>query len=443
MQLDFVNHASLIVSHDGVRLLSDPWLQGTSFNDGWALLSPTAFGPDDFEGITHIWYSHEHPDHFSPRCLALCPEPLRSGIEVLFHESDDTKIVRHCEGLGFRTRELARDERVALGPDFHVRCSRWDESDDSWLLVEAGGRRLLNLNDCLVNTREQMEGLSARVGELDVLLTQFSIAGWNGNVEETERRKAGGRNMLERTVLQAQVFRPRYVIPFASFVWFCHEENHYMNSAANTVNEVEAALRERADAAPVVLYPGDRWPVGDEHHNAEALERYRADYRSLPGRERQKARTLPLEKLQELAGRFRDRVNGQVGPLRLRLRLARMNARYQQRRRPGLAGRLVGALQLALLRPKPARIWLQDLECAASFDLRHGLVPSDRTREACDVALSSDSLAYAFRFLWGGLALQINGRFHELHREGRRPLFDALWMADAMNRREGAEARPL
>ena len=249
--------------------------------------------------------------------------------------------------------------------------------------------------------------------------------------------------MLERTVLQAQVFRPRAVIPFASFVWFCHEENHYMNSASNTVNEVEAALRERADATPVVLYPGDRWQVGHEHRNDEALERYRADYRSLPGRERQKAKTLPLDTLQDLAERFCARLNGQVGPLRLRLRMARMNAHYQERRRPGLAGRLRGALALALLRPNPARIWIQDLERAARFDLRRGLVPAELPRDACDVALSSDSLAYAFRFLWGGLALQINGRFHELHREGRRPLFDALWMADAMNRREGAEARPL
>ena len=122
LQLDFVNHASLIVSHGGVRLLSDPWLQGTSFNDGWALLSPSAFGPEDFEGITHIWYSHEHPDHFSPRCLALCPEALRPGIEVLFHASEDTKIVRHCEGLGFRTRELPRDERSVPSQVTRFKC---------------------------------------------------------------------------------------------------------------------------------------------------------------------------------------------------------------------------------------------------------------------------------------------------------------------------------
>ena len=60
MQIDFVNHASLVITHGSVRLLSDPWLHGSAFNEGWALLSRTAFEAADFEDITHIWYSHEH-----------------------------------------------------------------------------------------------------------------------------------------------------------------------------------------------------------------------------------------------------------------------------------------------------------------------------------------------------------------------------------------------
>lgn len=34
-------------------------------------------------------------------------------------------------------------------------------------------------------------------------------------------------------------------------------------------------------------------------------------------------------------------------------------------------------------------------------------------RERCDVALGSDSLDYALRYLWGGDTLNINGRFEK------------------------------
>ena len=443
MLIEFVNHASLILTHECVRLLCDPWLAGTAFNEGWALLSASAFTPADFKGVTHIWYSHEHPDHFSPRVLAEIPEAARPRIEVLFHESDDEKVLRHCQALGFGTRELPAGQRVALGPDFHVRCQRWDHSDDSWLLVEAGGRRLLNLNDCLVSTPDDMRRLGEAVGPIDVLATQFSIAAWDGNPEEEARRRAGARHMLERTVAQCRTLEPRFVIPFASFVWFCHEENDYMNSAVVRVDEVEAAIRRETSTTPVVLYPRDRWQVGEPHDNAEALGHWADDYRSLPARERIATRSTPFETLQELAERFRGRLAGKLSPLRLRVRLARLNARYQRRRRPGPSGWLRAGAALLALRARPARLYLTDLSRSATFDLHRGLAASDLPREACDLELASDSLAYAFRFLWGGLALQINGRFRELHREGRLPLFDSLWVADGLNRATGAEARPI
>ena len=77
MLIEFVNHASLLVSAGDVRLLSDPWLEGKVFHDGWALTAPTAMTFDDFKNVTHIWFSHEHPDHFLPDNLKKIPEAHR------------------------------------------------------------------------------------------------------------------------------------------------------------------------------------------------------------------------------------------------------------------------------------------------------------------------------------------------------------------------------
>jgi L-ascorbate metabolism protein UlaG (beta-lactamase superfamily) len=64
MKLTFINHSSFQVQHQNVNLVIDPWLDGRVFNNGWDLVSKTQFSYEDFASVTHIWFSHEHPDHF-------------------------------------------------------------------------------------------------------------------------------------------------------------------------------------------------------------------------------------------------------------------------------------------------------------------------------------------------------------------------------------------
>ena len=68
-KITWVNHAGYILSHKNINLLVDPWHSGTAFNDGWSLLSKTYFPDQIAKSITHIWISHEHPDHFSVQNL--------------------------------------------------------------------------------------------------------------------------------------------------------------------------------------------------------------------------------------------------------------------------------------------------------------------------------------------------------------------------------------
>ena len=65
--IQFINHASVIVSDKKTSVLSDPWYTGDAFHKGWNLVHETEH--QDIEkvlhNVTHIWISHEHPDHFS------------------------------------------------------------------------------------------------------------------------------------------------------------------------------------------------------------------------------------------------------------------------------------------------------------------------------------------------------------------------------------------
>src|SRR5205823_15052942 len=97
LRIRWVNHASYVPTARDVRLITDPWLFGSAFNNGWDLISEAKFSLDDFREITHIWFSHEHPDHFAPPVLKAIDPAVRANITVLFQETKDHKVLDFCD----------------------------------------------------------------------------------------------------------------------------------------------------------------------------------------------------------------------------------------------------------------------------------------------------------------------------------------------------------
>src|ERR1044072_6681333 len=68
LQVTLINHACVKIAIGDAVILCDPWLTGPAFNNGWELLIKTPLTLDAvMAGVTHIWVSHEHPDHFVPK----------------------------------------------------------------------------------------------------------------------------------------------------------------------------------------------------------------------------------------------------------------------------------------------------------------------------------------------------------------------------------------
>ena len=65
--IKFINHASVLISSGNTKLLTDPWYYGDAFHKGWNLIVEQSKKEinDILNEVTHIWISHEHPDHFS------------------------------------------------------------------------------------------------------------------------------------------------------------------------------------------------------------------------------------------------------------------------------------------------------------------------------------------------------------------------------------------
>jgi len=432
MRVEFVNHASFVIEAAGLRLISDPWLDGAAFDDSWGLLAPSAFRPEDFAGITHIWFSHEHPDHFHPPTLKKIPADVRRGITVLFQTTLDRKVVDYCTQLGFGgVRELPDGEWVELAPGFQILCGRTGGFQDSWLCVRTPDATLLNLNDCTIFGRDEASAIRDVVGPVDVLATQFSISAWGGNAEHLEARRDGARKMLDRAVMQCEELRARYVLPIASYIWFCHAENAFMNEGFLPLGEVVHGLRTRSRSEPVMMYPGDTWTVGQPADSAPALARYERDQASIPARARVPSRLVTPEELIATSRKYCVAMREGSDLMRLKIRWARTSVR----RRGARAGKLGSLLTLGrrVLAPEAAVVYVTDHRQAYTFHPVRGLQTVALEPAECDVSLTSAALNYAFKFLWGGETLLFNGRFHESRPNSRARLFDYFHMAGARN----------
>jgi len=187
LEIQFLNHASVKIKTEDAVILTDPWFKGSSFNDGWDLLFQSSeIEALALEGITHVWISHEHPDHFSIPFFLSFPEDLKKSVEVLFQDTRDKRVCGFLRTQGFSVRELKSCEPYRIGAT--ELCIGKSAFYDSWLYLKNGGVSLLNLNDCPIADAVALKKIRARFGAPTVLLSQFSYAAWKGGRENRAMR---------------------------------------------------------------------------------------------------------------------------------------------------------------------------------------------------------------------------------------------------------------
>jgi UDP-MurNAc hydroxylase len=377
MWIEWVNHASFILESGNIRLLCDPWLEGTIFDNAWRLLSPTRMSYDEFSTITHIWFSHEHPDHFNPPNLKKIPEEHRRRITVLFHETRDKRVVKLCQSLGFKIQELPHLQKVEIAEGVTM-LSGMQDLIDSWMSIQAEGKTLLNMNDCVFDRSSDMETIRKANGPVDLLLSQFSFANWIGNPDDLESHKKHVQRKRAEMARQIRLFTPAQFIPFASFVYFCHAENFYMNSSMHRIGDACEYTETELQIPTIVLYPKDRWQVGTAHDSSDAIRSYDLDYE----------RILAAPPV----------TTDPVDITRLRAAATAMFTKCAANNNRAILNTFT-----------PAVVRLSDLGFDVELSFRHGW--SQVSGKQPDIIASSGSLLNCMITDWGGETLTVNGRF--------------------------------
>jgi len=245
MKIKFINHASYIVETDDVLLLHDPWLEGNAFNNGWALLSKEVSNKNVIDYLSqsdksiNIWISHEHPDHFS---ISFIKHLKASGLKCkfFFQKTTDKRVYKYLKINNFDVTECADGEEYELGKNFFLSVFPFLRND-SFCFLRTDTKNILNTNDCTIRDEQTalktLKRLSGQ-NKVDILFTQFGYAHRIGRKEDFELRIKMSIEKFSGILVQDKVFNPEIIIPFASFVYFCKEDNFYMNDEQNSPGDL-------------------------------------------------------------------------------------------------------------------------------------------------------------------------------------------------------------
>ncbi len=403
MKIEWINHASFIIETDDIALVCDPWIKGRVFNNSWSQIAPSVFSYEDFSRITHIWFSHEHPDHFFPPNIKSIPEHLRTNITVLYQKTKDKKVIDFCQKLGFKTLELIPLDEVRLSENVTLINSKVSNDSDSWLYLKSSTGTLLNLNDCVFSGSKELNQIHALIGDVDVLFTQFSYANWVGNVSDEVSKNKHALEKTEEIKRNITVFNPRYTVPFASYVWFCAEENFHMNFNVNTIDDITKFISNQG-SIPVVMYPGDIWNLGLPIDNQIAINKYLVNFKEhITKKDLTQFENVQFEVLHSSAESYRER---------------HLKVNNKQK----------------LKSYEPFVAYLTDWKKSISFSYRNGLVLlQDSSEEGADISFPSQNLKYCFDHDWGWSTIMVAGTFQKPIRGNFRRVEEYQWISTLNN----------
>jgi len=117
--IKFFGHASFVVKSKNFNLLVDPWFSGSAFDKGWNLLSPINIDSSELKIITHIWYSHEHPDHFSIQDLNLIHK-INNKIKIIFQNTKDKRVLNFLRKKGLEVIEVDNYQKYFFDDDCYI-----------------------------------------------------------------------------------------------------------------------------------------------------------------------------------------------------------------------------------------------------------------------------------------------------------------------------------
>lgn len=152
MQVTLVSDSCFIFEHNGIRLLTDPWIGTTIYGGAWLQYPQPKLRADEIGRLDYIFISHIHEDHCDPVTLA----QLDKNAKVILMDREPNHVHNFLKYHGFSFKEvilIKPREVLTIAEGMSVEVIEADPKHklnhllDSSLLIHYGKRSIYFAND--------------------------------------------------------------------------------------------------------------------------------------------------------------------------------------------------------------------------------------------------------------------------------------------------------
>jgi len=259
-KIRFFSHACAEFTLGTKRLFTDPWLTGPAFSRGWWLVHQP---PEDWlhqlSSADAIYISHNHSDHLNIPTLKLLVTK-KKDIAIYIPAYNSRSCTALLSNLGFINIIVTPfDTWIPFGKKGRFMIFQDDtERDDSGILIEYKGHRILNTVDC-------SNICGGRLPKVDVLMTTFAggTSGYPvcwGELYSTEHIRStiirNRKTLLKMLLRRVEESQPKYFIPFAGYFTEAHPADadiktlNFKHTPAQVCELVEKHFKDTVGWAP-------------------------------------------------------------------------------------------------------------------------------------------------------------------------------------------------
>ncbi len=266
MKITYVNHAALLIEVDGLKIVTDPWLKGTSYCGQWFLFPKPGKIEKVFDADV-ILYSHGHEDHLHPESLKL----LNKSAKVFYPYSWYDGAKPFFDEFGFKNlTEAVNEKTYKIGSDTTV--TYFSNNLDNVIVIESCGKVLVDVNDALhsapeANMRVIISKIKKRWANIDYVFSSYGGAAYFPNCikfagkDDIEIGKTRELFFLNNFCTLVKLLNPVFAIPFASDFVLLDEDQLWMNTTKFPRNQIKEYYKTYTGSYTAVqileMYPED------------------------------------------------------------------------------------------------------------------------------------------------------------------------------------------
>lgn len=236
MKIEYICHACLLIETEDLRIATDPWLDGAAYCEQWYLF-PKPLNAEKLQNIDAIFVSHGHEDHLNEETLRTLPKESKVFYPYSFFggakeyiESIGFEEVKEC--ITFKKYQISEKTAVTFVINSH----------DSLMIIESGGKVLINVNDALHSSPEKvidyyLAEIRAKWQKIDYVFCGFGGASYFPNTMHL-----AGKDDYEISLVREQLFahnfcrivkglKPKIAVPFAADFCLLDENQRWINDA--------------------------------------------------------------------------------------------------------------------------------------------------------------------------------------------------------------------